>query len=160
MLSAFEQCREYQPSLCGLHRCFVTPERVATHDEMVARRALSRAYSKRNVNVLSCSELSPGTKILFYFKDVVKKDVSQWQIGYISDAGDNFATIRQNKDGRGRGLKIALEDIQLMPTSPLLQRLFEIENFDPEESDQLPGRVEIPLQILGRRPIFRGRKLY
>jgi hypothetical protein len=24
MLSAFEQCRGYQPSLCGLHRCFVT----------------------------------------------------------------------------------------------------------------------------------------
>jgi hypothetical protein len=28
MLSAFEQGRGYQPSLCGLHRCFVTPERV------------------------------------------------------------------------------------------------------------------------------------
>jgi hypothetical protein len=42
-------------------------------------------------------------------------------------------------------LKIALEGIQLMPTSPLLQRLFEIENFDPEESDQLPGRVEMPV---------------
>jgi hypothetical protein len=112
---------------------------------MVARRALSRACSKRNVNVLSCGELSPGTKILFYVKDVVKKDVSRWQIGYIADAGDNFATIRRNRDGRGRGLKIALEDIQLMPTSPLLQRLFEIENFDPDESDQLPGRVEIPV---------------
>jgi hypothetical protein len=145
MLSVFEQRRGYQPSLCGLHRCSVTPERVAAHDEMVARRALSRACSKRNVNVLSCSELSPGTKILFYFKDVVKKDVSRWQIGYSADAGDNVATIRRNRDGRGRGLKIALEDIQLMSTSPLLQRLFEIENFDPEESDQLPGRVEIPV---------------
>jgi SAM-dependent MidA family methyltransferase len=40
-------------------------------------------------------------------------------------------------------LKIALEDIQLIPTSLLLQRLFEVENFDPEESDQLSGRVEI-----------------
>jgi hypothetical protein len=95
--------------------------------------------------VLSCSGLSPGTNILFYFKDVVKKDVSRRQIGYIADAGDNFATIRRNRDGRGRGLKIALEDIQLVPTSPLLQRLFEFENFDPEESDQLPGRVEIPV---------------
>jgi hypothetical protein len=145
MLSAFEQCRRYQPSLCGLHRCFVTPERVAAHDEIVARRALSRACSKRNVSVLSCSELSPGTEILFYFKDVVKKDVSRWQIGYIADAGDNFATIRRNRDGRGRGLKIALEDIQLMPASPLPQRLFEIQIFDPEESDQLTGRVEIPV---------------
>jgi hypothetical protein len=35
MLSAFEQCRGYRPSLCGLHRCMVTPERVAAHDEMV-----------------------------------------------------------------------------------------------------------------------------
>jgi hypothetical protein len=145
MLSAFEQCRGYQPSLCGLHRCFVTPERVAAHDEMVARRVLSRACSKRNVNVLSCSELSPGTENLFYFKDVVKKDVSRWQIGYIADVGDNFATIRRNRDGRGRGLNIALEDIQLMLTSPLLQRLFENENFDPEVSNQLPGRVEIPV---------------
>jgi hypothetical protein len=42
-------------------------------------------------------------------------------------------------------LKIVLEDIQFMPTSPLLQRIFEIEKFDPEESDQLPGRVEIPV---------------
>jgi hypothetical protein len=42
-------------------------------------------------------------------------------------------------------LKIALEDIQFMPTSPLLQQLFEIEKFDPEESDQLPGHVEIPV---------------
>jgi hypothetical protein len=32
-----------------------------------------------------------------------------------------------------------------MPTSPLLQRLFDVEFFDPEESDQLPGRVEIPV---------------
>jgi hypothetical protein len=71
MLSAFEQCRGYKPSLCGLHRCFVTLESLAALDEMVARRALSRACSKRNVNVLSCSELSPGSKILFYFKDVV-----------------------------------------------------------------------------------------
>jgi hypothetical protein len=63
MFSAFEQCRGYQSSLCGLQRCFATPESVAAHDEMVTRRALSRACSKRNVNVLSCSELSPGTKI-------------------------------------------------------------------------------------------------
>jgi hypothetical protein len=145
MLSAFEQCRGYQPSLCGLHRSFVTPERVAAHVEMVARTALSRACSERKVNVLSCSELWPGTKTLFYFKDVVKKDVSRWKPGYIADACDNFATIRRNRDGRGRGLKISLEDIQLMPTSPLLQRLFEIENFDPEESDKLPWRVEIPV---------------
>jgi hypothetical protein len=89
--------------------------------------------------VLSCSELSPGTKTLFYFKDVVKKDVSRWQIGYIADAGDNFATIRQNRDGRGRGLKIALEDIQLMPTSPRLQRVFENENFDPKNLTSFQG---------------------
>jgi hypothetical protein len=145
MLSAFEHCRGYQPSLCGLHRDFVTPGRVAAHDEMVARRALPRACSKRNVNELSCSELSPGTEILFYFKDIVKKDVLRWQIGYIADRDDNFATIRRNGDGRGCGLKIALEDIQLMPTSPLLQRLFDIEIFDPEVSTQLPGRVEIPV---------------
>jgi hypothetical protein len=144
MLSAFEQCRGYQPSLCSLHRCFVTPERVAALDEMVARRGFSRACSKRNVNVLSCSELSPGTGILFYIKDIVKKDVSWWQIGSIADAGDNFAAIRRNRDGRGCGLKIPLEDNQLMPTSPLLQRLFEIEYFDPEVSNQLLGRVEIP----------------
>jgi hypothetical protein len=86
LLSAFEQCRGYQPSLCGLHRSFATPERVAAHDEMIVRRAFSRACSKWNVNVLSCSELSPGTEILFYFNDVVKKDVSRWQIGYIADA--------------------------------------------------------------------------
>jgi hypothetical protein len=145
MLSAIEQCRGYQPSLCGLHSCFVTLESVAAHDEMVARRVLSHARSKRNVNVLSCNELSPGTKILFYFKDVVKKDVSRWQIGYIADADDNFATVRRNRDVRSRGLKIALEDIQLIPTSPLLQRLFEFENFDPEVSNQLPGCVEIPI---------------
>jgi hypothetical protein len=84
-------------------------------------------------------------KFLFYFKDVIKKDVSRWQIGYIADAGDNFATIRRNRDGRGRGLKIALDDIQLVPTSLLMQRLFEIENFDSEESDQLPGCDEIPV---------------
>jgi hypothetical protein len=42
MISAFEQCREYQPSLCGLHRCFVTPERLAAHDEMVARSFVAR----------------------------------------------------------------------------------------------------------------------
>jgi hypothetical protein len=129
--------------LCGLHICFVTPERVAAHDEMVARRAFSRACSKRNVNVLSCSELSPGTEILFYVKDAVKKDVLRWQIYYIADAGDNFATIGRNRDGRGRGLKIAHKDIQLMSTAPLLQRLFEIEHFDPEVSNQLQRRVEI-----------------
>jgi hypothetical protein len=39
LLLAFEQCRGYQPSSCGLHRCFVTPECVAAHDEMVACRA-------------------------------------------------------------------------------------------------------------------------
>jgi hypothetical protein len=75
MLSAFEQWRGYQPYLCGLQRCFVTPERDAANDEMVARRALSRACSKRNVNVKSCSELSLGTEILFYFKDFVEKNV-------------------------------------------------------------------------------------
>jgi hypothetical protein len=32
-----------------------------------------------------------------------------------------------------------------MPTSPLLQRLFEIEVFDPKVSNQVPGRVEIPV---------------
>jgi hypothetical protein len=98
MLSAFEQCRGYQPSLCGLHRFFVTPERVAAHDEMVARRALSRACSKRNVNMLSCSELSPETKFLFYIKDLVKKDDSRWQIGYIERQFCN----NQAKYGRPR----------------------------------------------------------
>jgi hypothetical protein len=57
----------------------------------------------------------------------------------------NFATISRNRNGRERGLKIALEDIQLIPTSPLLQRLFEIEIFDPEVSNQLPERIEIPV---------------
>jgi hypothetical protein len=32
-----------------------------------------------------------------------------------------------------------------MPTSPLLQRLFDIKKFDPEVSNQLPGRVKIPV---------------
>jgi hypothetical protein len=32
-----------------------------------------------------------------------------------------------------------------MPTSPLLQRLFEIENFDPEVSNQLKRRVKLPV---------------
>jgi hypothetical protein len=109
----------------------------------MAARALLRACSKRNVNVPSCSKLSQGTEILFYFKDVVKQDVFRWQIDCIADAGDNFATIRQNRDGRGRRLKIAPEDIQLMPTSSLLLRLFEIENFDPEVSNKFSGRVEI-----------------
>jgi hypothetical protein len=111
LLSAFEQCKGYQPLFCGLHRCFATPERVAAHEGMVASKALSCACSKQNVNVLSCSELSPGTEILFYFKDGVKKDVSRWQIGYIADAGDNIATIRRNRDGRGRGSNVSLEDI-------------------------------------------------
>jgi hypothetical protein len=54
MLSAFEQSRGYQPPLCGLHIFFFTPELVAVHDELAARRALARACSKRNFNVLSC----------------------------------------------------------------------------------------------------------
>jgi hypothetical protein len=111
MLSAFEQCRGYQPSLYGLHRCFVTPERVASHDQIAARRALSRVCSEWNVTMVSCSELSPGTESFFYFADDVKKDVSRWRIVYIADTDDNFATVRRNRDGRGRGLKIALEDI-------------------------------------------------
>jgi hypothetical protein len=119
---------------------------------MVARRALSRACSKRNVNVLSCSELSPGTEILFYFMDVVKKDVSRWQTGYIADAEDNFATVRRNRDGRGRGPKIPLFLISSSRTSPLLQRSFEIEKFDPEVSDQIPGRVETPVTSGSAQP--------
>jgi hypothetical protein len=66
--------------------------------------------------------LAPGTDFFIYFKNIVKKDVSRWNIGYIADADDNFATVRRKRDGRGRGLKIALEYIQLMPTSPLLKR--------------------------------------
>jgi hypothetical protein len=34
-----------------------------------------------------------------------------------------------------------------MPTSPLRQRLFEIEKFDSKGSNQLPGRVEIPVTL-------------
>jgi hypothetical protein len=44
-----------------------------------------------------------------------------------------------------------------MPTSPLLQRLFEIESFDPEVSNQLPGRVEIPVTSgSAQAPDFAG----
>jgi hypothetical protein len=64
-LSAFDQCRGHQPSLSGLHRFFATTERVAANEEMVAHRALSRACRKRNVNVLSCSELAPGTEFCY-----------------------------------------------------------------------------------------------
>jgi hypothetical protein len=45
ILSAFEQFRGNQPSLFDLHRCFVAPERVASHEETVARRALPRTCS-------------------------------------------------------------------------------------------------------------------
>jgi hypothetical protein len=67
------------------------------------------------------------------------------QIGYISEADNSFATVRRNRDGRGHGLEIGLEDIQLMPKSPPLQRLLDIENFDPEVSNQNPGRAKIPV---------------
>jgi hypothetical protein len=38
-----------------------------------------------------------------------------------------------------------LHMISIEVSSLALQRLFEIQIFDPEESDQLPGRVEIPV---------------
>jgi hypothetical protein len=123
MLSAFEQCRGYTNHPCAAYTDASLPQKVLLHmTRWLHVELLSRACSKRNVNVLSCSELSPGHEILFYFKDVVNKDVSRWQIGYISDAGDNFAAIRRSREGRGRGLKIALKDIQLIPKSPLQQR--------------------------------------
>jgi hypothetical protein len=74
-------------------------------------------------------------KLCSISRTLSKNDVSRWQIGYIADADDNFATIRRNRDCRDRGLKISLDDIQLMPTSSLLQRIFEIDNFDPEVSN-------------------------
>jgi hypothetical protein len=116
----------------SLHREFVTPIRVAAHDYIVARRALARACSKRNVNVLSFSELSPGTGTLFYVKDVVKKGVSRWHIGYIADADDNL-----QQSGETGTVEAADWNIQLMSMSSFLQRLFEIETFDSDVSNQL-----------------------
>jgi hypothetical protein len=46
-----------------------------------------------------------------------------------------------------------------MPTSSFLQQLFEIENFDMEVSDQLPGRVETPIiSDSAQAPGFAGTK--
>jgi hypothetical protein len=52
-----------------------------------------------------------GNSLFVLFQGRCQKGRFAWQNGYIADAGDNFATIRRNRDERGRGLKIVLEDI-------------------------------------------------
>jgi hypothetical protein len=83
------------------------------------------------------------------------------KIGYIADADDTFATVRRNRNGRGRGLKITLEDIQLMPMSPLLQPKFEIEILTRMYQISFQGVPRYrSLQVLRRHATLRGRKRY
>ena len=97
-LSSIELAKGYTTALAGLPKQSVTDDLGRAHVEQVARRALHRMVSSRDVRTLERNSLTLKTPI-YYFER--QKKFGVWQLGFVLEAKENLVLVIKNSSGRG-----------------------------------------------------------
>ena len=113
ILSSFERTRGYQPSLLGIGPLYVSKSIFEAFNAAQTRRAIRLLMRHRQPS----AAILPIGRAVYFYKD------SMWMLGYVVAVSQHVVTVAHRADGSGTHLKIAHEDIQLVPDSPLLSDL-------------------------------------
>ncbi len=139
-VSSFEPSRGYLPSFVGLPQIPTSKVLIDAHREQQAKRAISRMLRSRIPKVIK-TELSRQKTPVYNF--VKESKQGKWKLGFVAESQDHMVSIMTNSQGRGHRLKVAYEDIRLVPKSALLYDLQQLEpELDTTDNQRLPMDVE------------------
>ena len=104
---------------------------------------------------VKAESLPPKTNVYYFVKQTIR---GQWKSGYVQEALDHCVIITAKRNGTVHKLKVAYEDIRLVPKSPLLRELNkldmtvrssenkeETESEDHEYKDDRPVNEELTI---------------
>ncbi len=106
------------------------------------------------------TELLPQKTRVYYF--VKESKQGKWKLGFVPEAQDHMVSIMTNSQGRGHRLKVAYEDIRLVPKSAILYDLQQLElELDTTDNQHLPMDLEVkgsadPSPMEGQEPCTEG----
>lgn len=115
ILSSFELVKGYSPSLLGIPTKVISQEILDAHKEQVATRAIQRLLKARSPNTPTAHMLPQGRKIYVFMKP--SRGTAVWTEAEVIDPRDHFVVARRSR--HGRPMKVAYEDIRLVPEHPL-----------------------------------------
>ncbi len=130
----------------------VPQEYVDAYHEGITLRSLDRLLSARQPKIVSQAVLVQNTPVFFPVK--IGKN-RQWQKRYVLSTSDHIAVVSKNVEGRGKHLKIAYEDMRLVPRSQVLEDIDEVElQLNPAVDSETPSLEDQGLaeEITGSAP--------
>ncbi len=136
-LSSFELARGYSPSLAGLPQTQTSKETLAAYYEQQSKRALTRMLRSNAPRVIKADLLPPRTPVYYFVKEAKQ---GKWKKGFVDEAREHIVIVTTNSHRRGHKLRIAYEDIRLVPSSELL---YELEQLELELAKDTPNETDI-----------------
>lgn len=115
----------YDPSIMGIPRVIVTEDIVQAHVSMEATRAPEKTMrSRKNKNAICM--LIKGSDILFYYKSPKMNEGIEWIKAIVEEAKQHMVICRGSE--YGPPMKVAYEDVRLMPQGELSTQLEMMSN--------------------------------
>jgi len=90
----------------------------------LSSHSIKKLISSRAPRPLKEEALPPKTCVFYFVKETKR---GQWRTGYVQETSDHVVTITTRRNGSGHKLKVAYEDIRLMPKSSLLKDLNKLD---------------------------------
>lgn len=120
-LSAFQLVRGYRPSVSGIPARVVSQELIDAYISHEATRALNRLLTARIPTELAASKLSPGTRILVYYKSSKQNERDGWINATVVSTTEHAVICRRSNIGAP--MSVAYGDVRLIPDNDLAKRL-------------------------------------
>ena len=122
-LSSFALVRGYQPSILGLPSNSIDETLLNAHKQQQATRALRRILQSRKPTLLTSDSIQPRDDVLVYYRSSKQNEKDEWIQGTIVSVHPHFIQVRRSRFGRP--MKVAYEDIRVIPKGELASKLME-----------------------------------
>lgn len=123
LLSSFQLARGYSPSILGVPSSIVPTVLLEAHKAQTATRALHKLLHSRSPNTVPANLLPRDRLIWVFHKSSRQNDPIRWEKAKVISTHPHYVLAKGLSAIRGPPMKVAYEDIRLVPQGKLTEEL-------------------------------------
>lgn len=138
LVSSFQLARGYSPSLLCIPAKIVPVMLIEAYKQTSAARALNKVLRAHNFSTLSENSIDANTDVWIFYKSSKQNEKNEWVKGKVISASKHFAMCKRSE--KGVPMKVAYEDLRIVPKGDLAQELQSSVLEDYISTDNLHGK--------------------
>ncbi len=123
LLSSFQLARGYSPSILGIPTSTIPQDLLEAYKSQTATRALHKLLHTRAPNTVPTNMLPVNRLIWVYHKSTKHNEPNQWEKARVISCHPHFLIAKGITATHGPPMKVAYEDIRLVPQGQLTEYL-------------------------------------